>query len=79
MHSCIERSKKGKSIYVPAQWITLVRCAKVTGKPYIVFEMDNNEFLDFKPLVKENRFNFKTTCDGDLIRWNNIKKNQSVI
>jgi len=36
--------------------------------------MDNTEFLDFKPLVEENRNNFKTTCDGDLIRWNNMKE-----
>lgn len=74
MHSCIKRSKKGKSFYIPAQWITLVRCAKVTGITYKVFEVANAEFLDFKPLVEEKRFNFKTTCDGDQIRWNNIKE-----
>lgn len=36
--------------------------------------MGNAEFLDFKPLVEEKRFNFKTTCDGDLIKWNNLKE-----
>lgn len=74
IHVPIEQSKKGKSIYVPAQWITLVRYAKVTGKPYTVFEVGNAEFLDLKSLVEEKRFSFKTSYDGELIKWNNIKE-----
>lgn len=31
MHSCVEHAKKGKSIYVPAQWITLVRSGTYSG------------------------------------------------
>jgi len=46
MHACIENAHKGKLIYVPSQWVTLIRCAKVTGKPYTVFEVSNEEFLD---------------------------------
>lgn len=37
----------------------------------------NSESLDFKPLVEDKRFNFKTTCDGDQIKWNNIKVKES--
>jgi len=29
MHATIECAKKGKIIYVPSQWMTLVRCAKL--------------------------------------------------
>lgn len=72
MHSCVEHTKKGKSIYVPAQWVTLVRCAKVTGTPYMVNELSYDEFLDFKPLVEGKQCNFKITyCDGRQIKWNN--------
>lgn len=39
MHACIENAHKGKLIYVPAQWVTLIRCAKVTGKQYTTFEV----------------------------------------
>lgn len=48
MHACIENSKKGKTIYVPVQWITLVRCAKVTGKPYLVTEVSNEDFFELQ-------------------------------
>lgn len=40
------------------------------GKPYEVFEVSNDEILDFKPLVGDKAFNFKTTCDGNQIKWN---------
>lgn len=69
--------KKGKSIDVPAQWITVVRCSKAKCKPYAVLEVGNSEFLDFKPLVEDKRLNFKTTCDGEQIKWNNIKVKKS--
>lgn len=49
MHACIVNAHKGKLIYVLSQWVTLIRCAKVTGKPYTVFEVSNEDFLDFKP------------------------------
>lgn len=64
--------QKNKAIYVPAQWVTLVRCAKVK-KPYIVFEMCNQDFLDFKPLVDNPGLNWKMSTDNDIIKWNNVK------
>lgn len=74
MHSCVEHTKKGKSIYVPAQWITLVRCAKVIEIPYTVNEISYDEFLDFKVLVEGKQYNSKTACDGSQIKWNSIKE-----
>lgn len=41
MHSFTENSKKGKSIYVPMQWVTLVRSKKVTDNSYVVIEIAN--------------------------------------
>lgn len=64
--------KKNKVIYVPAQWVTLVRCAKVK-KPYIVFEMSNQDFLDFKPLVENSGLNWKTSTNNENIKWNDVK------
>lgn len=74
VHACIENAQKGKIIYVPAQWITLISCAKVTGNPYKVFEVSNEEFLNFKPLVDEKQFNWKTADDSTKIKWNSIKE-----
>lgn len=74
MHACIENAHKGKVIYVPPQWVTVISCAKVTGNPYKVFEVPNEEFLDFKPLVDDKQSNWKTTIDGSKIMWNSIKE-----
>jgi len=74
MHSCVEHAKKGKVIYVPAQWVTLVRCSKVKGNPFRVIEVSYDEFLDFKPLVEDKQFNYKTSTNGDIIKWNCVKE-----
>jgi len=74
MHSCVEHAKKGKSIYVPVQWVTLVRCSKVKGNQFRVIEVSYDEFLDFKPLVEDKKFNFKTSTNGDIIKWNSVKQ-----
>lgn len=51
MHAYIEYSKKRKSIYVPMQRFTLVWCSKVNNNPYVVIEIANEEFLDFKQIL----------------------------
>lgn len=57
IHSVIERSirqfKKRAPIYVPEQYLSLVRQAKKNGKPYIVHEMGFEDFFDFKELSKD--------------------------
>lgn len=53
----------------------MIRCAKIKGEPHTVFEMSYNDFLDFKPLVENKIFNWKTESDGKtLVKWNNIKE-----
>ncbi|KAL4704116.1 hypothetical protein ACJJTC_001043 [Scirpophaga incertulas] len=51
MHALIERRKKNKIIYVPQQWVTLIRCAKSVGEPYMVQEVNQDMILDFKQLL----------------------------
>ncbi|XP_073948647.1 uncharacterized protein [Choristoneura fumiferana] len=46
MHALIERKKKNQSIYVPSQWVTLIKCAKSTGKPYNITELSQNKIYD---------------------------------
>jgi hypothetical protein len=45
-----------------------VRCSKVKGNPFKVIEVSYDEFLDFKPLVEDKKFNFKTSTNGDIIK-----------
>lgn len=76
MHLCIENGQKAKTIYVPIQWLTLISCLleQVTGKPYTVIEISNEDFLDFKPLVDDKLSNWKTGRDGSNIKWNTIRE-----
>lgn len=52
MHARIEdeakRILKGGPIYEPSQWVSVIKCAKKTGKPYIVHEMQKEQFFDLQ-------------------------------
>jgi len=74
MHATIEKTKKGKTIYVPAQWVTLVQCAKVKGAPYSVKEVSNKDFLDFKHIVNNSEYNWKLASNGLLVKWSCVKE-----
>lgn len=53
-HSLIERevkrSLKAAPIYTPEHFVTIIRSAKKTGRPYKVFEMTHEDFFDIKNL-----------------------------
>lgn len=72
MHALIERRKKNQIIYVPEQWISLIRCAKTTGDPYVVTELDQNLILDFKSLLKK-KTNWDWDSTGQKVFWSKIK------
>lgn len=63
------RAKNAGCIYVPDQYISLIRGAKKTGKPFVVNEMNFNDFIDLKALEE----NIKT---GDIksIKFSKILK-----
>lgn len=51
-HSVIEkaitRAKKSRPIYIPEQYISIIRGAKKTGKPFLVREMNYSDLLNYK-------------------------------
>ncbi|XP_030753125.1 uncharacterized protein LOC115880137 [Sitophilus oryzae] len=57
VHSVIEKSlkklKKSGLIYVPEQYVFMIRNAKKKGNSYIVKEMNFNDFIDLKRLSQE--------------------------
>jgi uncharacterized membrane protein YvbJ len=61
VHSMIEknikRALKSGPIYTPSQYVTLVRTAKKTGKPFNAIEMSHDDHFDLKNLT-ESTFNF---------------------
>lgn len=73
-HSLIQRNisnaLKSSPIYVPDQYITLIKTAKKKGRPFVVHELTHESFLDLKSLAVGN---YTTTEDGQKVKWADIK------
>lgn len=73
-HSLIQRNismaLKSSPIYVPDQYITLIKTAKKKGTPFVVHELAHDSFLDLKCLGVGN---FVTSEDGQKVKWSDIK------
>ncbi|CAG9765712.1 unnamed protein product [Ceutorhynchus assimilis] len=76
MHSCIEKEKKrvlrSGPIYVPAQWIPVIRLAKKNGNPYNVEELGTSDFYDFKQLSQEIGNNYGVNLKNEKVLWSQI-------
>ncbi|XP_028129733.1 uncharacterized protein LOC126888266 [Diabrotica virgifera virgifera] len=78
VHSVIERQitryKKAAAIYVPEQYITLIRQAKKTGQPYKVHEFSHDDFLDIKDLTASMGMKeIYKTSNGENVKISDIK------
>jgi len=78
MHSVIERQKKlvlrSGPIYVPSQWVSVIKSAKQKGKPYTVKEISTEDFFNLKDLSKDIGTNFNMDGNGKKVLWNDIKE-----
>lgn len=74
VHSVIQRNitraLKSSPIYVPDQYITLIKTAKKTGTPYAVKELTHENFFDIKPLCQGN---YNIDDNGNKFKWTDIK------
>lgn len=77
MHATIEKEKKRVSksgpIYIPAQWATIIKSAKKTGKPYNVSEICTQDIYDLKLLCTEIGKNFVKNTEKEKVVWNNLR------
>lgn len=71
-HSVIEReikkARKASPIYVPEQYVSLIRSAKKTGKPYSVHEMCYKDFYEFKTIELKRK-----NSDNEVFKISNVK------
>lgn len=59
---------------MPDQYnISLIRGAKTTGKPFVVKEMNFDDFFDLKSLEENMNFNVAKNLNGDVIKTSDIK------
>lgn len=76
-HSVIERnisrSLKSSPIYVPEQYITLIRTAKKKGNPYKVHELNHESFFDIKKIADGVGSNFSSNEDREKLKMGDIK------
>ena len=71
MHSAVEGASKYSRIYTTPQWAATIRAAR-PGKPYVVHELDVQDFYDFKALSEQLK-NFDVNSDGEKVYWRSIR------
>lgn len=76
VHATIERqvskSLRSGPIYVPQQYVTIIRGAKKSGKLYQVKELNYEEFFDLKDLAAKSGFNVLKNPNGELVKVSDI-------
>ncbi|KAB0801044.1 hypothetical protein PPYR_05398 [Photinus pyralis] len=83
VHSIIERSvkkaKKSGPIYVPDQYVSIIRNTKKKGNPLQVKELSFGDFFDLKALFEEMGINISKNTDRQDFKINDVKKNIDLI
>lgn len=76
MHSTIEKQKKralkSGPVYIPAQWVSIIKLAKKKGKPYSTTEMDTKDFIDLTNLCNDIGTNYSINESGEKILMSDI-------
>lgn len=72
MHAVIERASEYAEIYIPEDWVNVVRLAR-KDSPYVVKVMEHTDFLNFKPM-RELLFPAKIkSTDGHFLKWSDVR------
>ncbi|GFO07055.1 guanine nucleotide-binding protein g(s) subunit alpha [Plakobranchus ocellatus] len=73
VHATIERKVRNIQIYSPEQWLTAVRTARVSIRPYVVTEMTRSNIIDFKGMALKVR-NLTIDDNGGKISWSKVRQ-----
>ena len=69
----IKKAKKSGSIYVPDQYVQIIRAAKKKGSQFNVEELNFDDFIDLKRLSDEIELNIVKDVDGNTIKTTELK------
>lgn len=76
-HSLIEKSikraKKSGPIYVPYQYVQLIRTTKKSGNTFVVNELNYDDFYDLKKLFEDITLNVNKDLQGNPVKLSEIK------
>lgn len=73
IEKAIKKAKKSGPIYVPEQYVQIIRFAKKNGNPFVVEEQNYSDFYDLKKLTEEIGLNTSKDSLGNSIKINDIK------
>lgn len=71
MHSLIERTSKNQTIFVPEQWLTIMRMARPKN-PYTVIEVNQDMIFNFKLLSE--KMNTTINTSGNKVGWSKVRE-----
>lgn len=72
MHSTIERASEYAKIYIPEDWLNVIRLAR-KDNPYMVEVLDHSKFKDFKAMRSISIGNTIKATDGTLLKRANVR------
>lgn len=73
IEKCLKKAKTSGPIYIPQQYVTLIRSAKKKGNPFVVQELTFTDFIDLKDLSDQLRLNSTKNTNGVQIKISAIK------
>lgn len=73
IEKAIKRAKKSGAIYVPDQYVQIIRSAKIKGNQFIAEELNFDDFYDLKTLSDEIELNTVKDVEGNTIKTSDIK------
>ena len=76
MHASIEHASRNAKIFIPSDWINVVKLAKRKGEPYAVQELNYGDFKNYKDYREKCMPNTKTATDGSTLNWKNVRSIQ---
>ena len=72
VHATIEKFIKKRDMYAPCDYFSAVRNSKVSDPKYVVKEMEQHDFLNFKQLSSDTIINRNIDTDLSKVKWNKI-------
>lgn len=73
IEKAIKRAKKSGAIYVPDQYVQIIRSAKKRGNQFIVEEQNFDDFYDLKKNSDEIELNMVKDVEGNTIKISDLK------
>ncbi|KAG7300830.1 hypothetical protein JYU34_015167 [Plutella xylostella] len=72
MHSTIERASEYAKIFIPKDWVNVIRLAR-KDSPYQVKVMDHTDFKNFKTMRETSLPTKLKSNDGTILKWADVR------